>query len=268
VAHPTTRQFVHERAHQDVRIDGGGQDLFMADALVLLHGFSGTHRAWDAVIAELARGERYRPLALDLPGHGSAGGVRPITFESCSEHVLARAPARFALAGYSMGGRLALWIALARPERVSSLALISTTAGIENGAHRAHRRDADEQQARALEQAPFAEWIARWRAQPVFAGDPESVSRAAAEDQMRNDPSALAAALRGVGTGRMKPMWSRLGELQLPVTVIAGERDAEFSRLARRLAAAIAGAKLWRLPGGHALLLESPGEVAGALRGT
>ncbi len=52
------------------------------ETLVLLHGFGGTHRTWDAVIARLPP-ERYRPLAPDLPGHDAvrsaasdAAGVR------------------------------------------------------------------------------------------------------------------------------------------------------------------------------------------------
>src|ERR1700728_4014819 len=102
----------------------------MPESVVLLHGFGNTHRAWDGVIAALDR-ERYRPLALDLPGHGEAADAeRRITFAGCVEHVLARSPERFALCGYSLGGRVALHVALAAPERVSRLVLVSTSAGI------------------------------------------------------------------------------------------------------------------------------------------
>jgi len=74
------------------------------ESVVLLHGFSATRRSWDRVVALLDR-ERYRPLPLDLPGHGEAGAVRPITFDGCIAHVLAGAPDRFSLCGYSLGGR-------------------------------------------------------------------------------------------------------------------------------------------------------------------
>ena len=47
----------------------------MPETLVLLHGFSGTHRAWDEVIDRLDT-QRYRPLALDLPGHGGQADHR------------------------------------------------------------------------------------------------------------------------------------------------------------------------------------------------
>ena len=109
----------------------------MPESLVLLHGFSGTGRAWDGVAAALKR-EGYRSLAPDLPGHGAASGLQePITFEACVRHVLADAPERFALCGYSLGGRVALHVALSAPERVSRLVLVSSTAGIEDAAERA-----------------------------------------------------------------------------------------------------------------------------------
>ena len=102
----------------------------MPESLVLLHGFSGTRHAWDRVTAQLSA-QRYTPLALDLPGHGDAVEQdAPIGFDSCVAHVLARSPERFALCGYSLGGRVALHLALSAPERVSHLVLVSMSAGI------------------------------------------------------------------------------------------------------------------------------------------
>jgi 2-succinyl-6-hydroxy-2,4-cyclohexadiene-1-carboxylate synthase len=237
------------------------------ESLVLLHGFSGTRHAWDAVAAQLP-GQRYRALALDLPGHGDAAELQaPITFDSCVASVLARSPARFALCGYSLGGRLALHIALTAPERVARLILVSTSAGIEDANERAEHRAADHRLAHDLERIPFEQFIERWRTQPLFAGDPAEVAELAREDQRRNRPDALAAVLRGIGTGEMRPLWDRLGELTMPVTVVAGERDAKFRALGERMAAAIPDAELLIVPGGHGLALESPGALARALEG-
>jgi 2-succinyl-6-hydroxy-2,4-cyclohexadiene-1-carboxylate synthase len=236
--------------------------------LVLLHGFSGTRHAWDGVIARLDR-ERYRPLALDLPGHGEAPRTdAPITFDSCVAAVLDASPERFVLCGYSMGGRIALHVALAARERVERLVLVSSSPGIEDDEERAARRVADRRLADELETGAFEEFIDRWRAQPLFAGDPPEVLELAREDQRRNDPRRLAAALRGIGTGEMDSLWPRLGELAMPVTVLAGRRDAKFSRIGELIVDRLAGAELSLREGGHALALENPDAVARALEMT
>jgi 2-succinyl-6-hydroxy-2,4-cyclohexadiene-1-carboxylate synthase len=235
--------------------------------VVMLHGFSQTHRAFDGVIAALAA-ERYRPLAPDLPGHGAAGDRRPISVASCIEDLVASAPPRFALCGYSQGGRIALHLALAHPDRVSRLVLVSTTAGIEDPDAREARRRADEALAARVEREPLEDFVARWRDQPLFADEPAGVRAAAVADQLRNAPAGLAEALRGLGTGAMRPAWERLGELEVPVVVLAGERDQKFVGLGRRLVDALPDASLEIVPGaGHGLLLEAPQAVARALEG-
>jgi 2-succinyl-6-hydroxy-2,4-cyclohexadiene-1-carboxylate synthase len=230
----------------------------MPESVVLLHGFGGTHHAWDGVIAALDR-ERYLPLALDLPGHGGAAdSERPITFAGCVAHVLARGPERFTLCGYSMGGRVALHVALAAPARVSRLVLVSSTAGIADDAERARRRESDRALADELERIPFEDFIERWRTQPLFAEDPPDVGELARTDQRRNRPDALATVLRGIGTGEMQPLWGRLGELVMPVTVLVGERDEKFRALGERMVELLADAELIVAAGGHALPLENP----------
>lgn len=233
---------------------------------MLLHGFGATRRGWDAVVERLD-GERYRPLALDLPGHGEAGALRPVTVAACTEWVHTLSPRRFALAGYSMGGRIALRVALADPDRVSRLVLISTTAGIESEEQRIMRRAADEALAQRLGREPFEQFVRRWRAQPLFADDPPAVNEAARADQRRNDPQGLAAALRGIGAGALTPVWDRLGELAMPALVLAGQRDERYAAIGRRLADALPRGELRIVPGGHTLPLENPQAVADALDG-
>jgi 2-succinyl-6-hydroxy-2,4-cyclohexadiene-1-carboxylate synthase len=232
------------------------------ETLVLLHGFAGTRHTWDGVLERMGP-EGYLPLALDLPGHGEAADVEsPLTLESCVEYVLARCPERFALAGYSLGGRIALRVALEAPERVARLVLVSTTAGIGDAAERAARRRADRRLADELETGRYEDFIERWRTQPLFAEDPPAVGALAREDHRRNRPAALAGALRGLGTGEMQPLWDSLGALTMPVIVVVGERDQKFRALGERLAGLIAGSRLIVVPGGHALALENPAALA------
>lgn len=237
----------------------------MAETVVFLHGFGGTRHGWDRVIAALDP-QRYRPLALDLPGHGELSSYnRPITFAGCVEEVLAAAPEHFVLCGYSMGGRIAQHVALAAPERLRRLVLVSTSPGIEDPRERAQRRGADRHLADELERLPFKDFIEQWRTQPLFADDPPEVAALACEDQLRNDPRALAKAMRALGTGEMEPLWERLGELTMPATIVVGDRDAKFRALGERMLALLPEGRLARVLGGHRLPLESPAELAASL---
>ena len=238
----------------------------MPESVVLLHGFGGTSRTWDGIAARMSP-QRYRPVAIDLPGHGEAAASRPITFDACTEHVLARSPERFTLCGYSLGGRVALHVALAAPERVRRLLLLSTSAGIEDDRERARRRASDRLLIAELERLPLEQFIAHWNRQPLFAADPPAVGALAREQMRRNRADALAAVLTGIGSGEMQPLWPRLGELAMPATIIAGDRDRRYQALARRLVVLLPHAELAVIAGGHRLPLENPSGVVRALEG-
>ena len=236
----------------------------MPGDLVLLHGFTQTGRSWAPVVA--AVGARYRCFAPDLPGHGDAEGRRPASFGAVTAYLGALKPERFALCGYSMGGRLALAAALALPARVERLVLAGASPGLADPAERTARRAADEALATRIEADGVAAFVEAWSAQPLFAGQPRGIADFARADRLRNTAAGLAAALRGMGTGTMEPVWDRLGELRMPVTLIAGERDEKFRAIAQRMASAIPQATLVIAPGaGHAVHLEAPQVVAGAL---
>jgi 2-succinyl-6-hydroxy-2,4-cyclohexadiene-1-carboxylate synthase len=237
----------------------------MAPPLVLLHGFTQTRHSWEALIAALRPS---RPLAPDLPGHGSAADRRPASFSACAAYVRAFADGGpCTLCGYSLGGRIALYTALAMPGLAERLVLVGASPGIADDAERAQRRAADEALAERIEAAGIEAFAREWAAQPLFAGQPEPVAAAAHTDRLRNTPEGLAAALRGLGTGVMPPLWGRLGELRIPVTLIVGERDEKFRGIAERMQAALPDGRLVLVPhAGHAAHLERPDTVAAAVR--
>ena len=229
--------------------------------IVLLHGFTQTGRSWGPAIAAL--GERYRALAPDIRGHGSAADVRPVDFASVRADVLALSPERFMLGGYSMGGRIALSLALAAPARVERLVLVGASPGLAGAEERRARRVADEALAERIERNGIEAFAARWSSLPLFADQPPEVAAAAQATRLAQSPAGLAAALRGLGTGVMEPLWERLPRLTSPVTLIAGERDAKFRAIAERMAAALPDATLHVVAGaGHAVQLEQPEAVA------
>jgi 2-succinyl-6-hydroxy-2,4-cyclohexadiene-1-carboxylate synthase len=232
----------------------------MAPTLVLLHGFTHTGASWNRVVAAL--GESYRPLAPDIRGHGSASDREPVDIEHVIEDVAAVAPPSFVLAGYSMGGRIAVHAALALGERLERLVLISASPGLADAAERAARREADEQLAERIERLEIDEFAREWARTPVLGGLPPEVLAAVHADRLRSTPAGLARALRGLGTGALPSVWERLGELALPVTLIAGERDQKFRQIAERMSERLPAARMQIVAGaGHAVHLEMPERV-------
>ncbi len=235
----------------------------MAADLVLLHGFTQTGRSWQAVREALAG--RYRALAPDLPGHG-AFAERPASFSATDAYLRAVVDGPYVLAGYSMGGRIALHAALALGARLTRLVLIGASPGLADPAERAARRADDDKLAERIETIGVDAFVREWGAQALFAGIPRGIADLADADRRRNTAAGLASALRHLGTGVMPPLWDRLPELTLPVDMVVGERDEKFRAIAERMAAKLPAARLHVVPNaGHAVHLESPSAVADIL---
>ncbi len=238
----------------------------MARDTVLLHGFTHTGASWDPVVAAL--GESYRALAPDIRGHGARSELEPVTLEAVLDDLAGLAPARFTLVGYSMGGRIALHAARALGDRVERLVLIGASPGLADPDERAARRAADEQLAGEIEGMSIEQFAERWAQTPVLAGQPPEIAAAVHAVRLRNRPSGLARALRGLGTGALPPLWDRLGDVAMPVALVVGERDEKFRTTATRMAPALPGAQVIVVPNaGHAVHLEAPATVAAVIGG-
>lgn len=233
--------------------------------LVLLHGFTQTAQSW-APIVDLLAGT-FDIVLPDAPGHGGSAAVKADLWQTAA--LLAElAQGRASWAGYSMGGRTALHVALAHPEKVDKLVLISATAGIEHVAERAARREADEALAARVERGGLEAFLSEWLARPLFAT--LAADRAGLEARLANSPAGLASSLRLAGAGSQASLWGRLNELRaraLPVLLVVGEQDEKYRRLATRIARRIGGsADVLVVKGaGHACHLEQPAVVAAAV---
>lgn len=264
--------------------------------LLLLHGFTGDRRAWQGFVEAWRRlgnapGAHHRLphgrpadlrnigpriIALDLPGHGRspqpedpAAQTMPGVVSAVLATMDTLGIARAHLLGYSMGGRVALSLALAAPERVTSLGLIGASPGIADDAERAARAAADDALAARLEADGLPAFVDRWMAQPLFASQARLDPAIRARERRRRleqSPGGLAASLRQLGTGRMPPLWAALEGLAMPCLYLAGAEDAKFLDIGQQMAARSKQVTVVAVPGaGHAVQLERPEAVAAAL---
>ncbi|NNF64985.1 MAG: alpha/beta fold hydrolase [Acidimicrobiia bacterium] len=206
---------------------------------VALHGFTASGSAF----GELA-GLLQRPvIAPDLPGHGQSEAVADLTDALIAvAEVLRAVEAPRMLIGYSMGGRLALNVALDHPQLVDRLVLVSTGSGIDDDTLRSARRDSDGELADRLETMSIEDFLDEWLNNPIVALPPSmSDARVHADRAMRsaNQPTRLAAALRSLGQGCAPPLSERLGELSMPTLLVSGAKDAKYTEAMAHMATLI-----------------------------
>jgi 2-succinyl-6-hydroxy-2,4-cyclohexadiene-1-carboxylate synthase len=168
----------------------------------------------------------------------------------------------FHLLGYSMGGRLALYIALHYPNSVASLILESASPGLADDAARQLRRQQDNALADRIERDGIVTFIEFWTQLSLWESQqqlPEKVRAALYQRRLQNDPIGLANSLRGMGTGVQPSLWSQLGTLQMPTHLIVGALDQKFVAIAHEMAAAMDAVRLDVVAGaGHTVHLERP----------
>lgn len=246
-------------ARYHVELAGSGPSL------LLLHGFTGSAATWQPFRAAFAS---MRTIAPDWLGHGRSDSPRdPARYrmENAVEDVITILDTigerRVNVLGYSMGGRVALALALAHPERVAALVLESASPGLASADERQARRAADEALADFIEQEGMEGFVNRWESQPLFASQrrlTDGVRRHLREQRLAASPDGLARSLRGLGTGVQPSLWEQLAALAPPTMLIYGELDEKFVAIGRAMAAA-PRIELRIVPdAGHAVHLEQP----------
>jgi 2-succinyl-6-hydroxy-2,4-cyclohexadiene-1-carboxylate synthase len=254
--------------HLNVEDSGEGPPL------LLLHGFTGSAATWRP-FAEAFAG--FRRIAVDLIGHGGSDAPadeRRYAMERCIDDLTAVLDAlgieRAHVVGYSMGGRVALHLAAAHPERMALLTLESTSPGIADPEERRLRAAQDRALADDIEREGVAAFVERWEALPMWASLsrlPPDVRSRQREQRLRNSARGLANSLRGMGAGAQTPLHERLGEIARPALLLAGRLDAKYAAMAREMAARLPDARVTIVPdAGHAVHLERPHEFARAAR--
>ena len=238
--------------------------------LVFLHGFLGSHRDFIHLATELNQSKLkpYNCLLLDLPGHGKSLGLpdRTYTLQGAAEAVLDTLDHgnidRPILYGYSMGGRLALYLALRWPDRFSSAFLESTSPGLATASEQSARFQHDKRLAQSI-QTDFPEFLNNWYQADLFKSLKTHPSFPQLLDRRhQNDPDELTRSLLNMGTGSQPSLWSELPQAKIPLHLIVGTADPKFCAINQKIQQLCPTAQLHQIPNiGHNLHVEAPNAI-------
>ncbi|MDZ8054728.1 MAG: 2-succinyl-6-hydroxy-2,4-cyclohexadiene-1-carboxylate synthase [Aulosira sp. ZfuVER01] len=214
--------------------------------ILFLHGFMGNIDEFDEAIKLLY--DEFSYLTIDLPGHGKTqvlGSDEYYTMPNTAQALINLLDElqinQCFLVGYSMGGRLALYLTLHFPERFYKVLLESASPGLVTEAERLERIKSDSQIARKLtrsiEKIDFSAFLSNWYNQPIF-GDIKNHPKYnfMLESRLQNHPLELDKSLRFMGTGCQTSLWEKLKENKIPLLLLAGEYDEKFIDINQKMA--------------------------------
>lgn len=236
------------------------------EALLLLHGFTGSKDTWSPVAARLSA--HFTVITMDLPGHGKTKCDMPKTMETFADdlaslldhlqiktcHVL----------GYSMGGRTALSFAMYYPDYVDTLILESASAGLQTEEERALRIAHDTKLANRLLVDGVQAFVDFWESIPLFDTQkrlPQETREKIRKERLSQSKTGLSNSLLHMGTGVQPCWWDTLHKLTMPVLLLAGGEDQKFVKLNKKMLAQLKHATLMMVEGaGHTIHVEQAEE--------
>ncbi|MBD2189590.1 2-succinyl-6-hydroxy-2,4-cyclohexadiene-1-carboxylate synthase [Pseudanabaena mucicola] len=212
--------------------------------ILFLHGFMGDCFEFQTAIATLSK--QFYCMAIDLLGHGQTQEInrsteqeRPYTFESVATLIIKFIEAlglvdhkRIFLVGYSMGGRIALYLAIHFPQYFSKVVLESASAGLASEQAKQDRLAQDLQIATKLETIDLRLFLENWYQQPIF-GNLQSHPQfpQMLKHRLTNSVKNLAKSLRNLSTGKQPSLWQELCDNQVPLLLLVGELDRKFVQI-------------------------------------
>ncbi len=218
--------------------------------ILFLHGFLGDCDDFYQVTSLFS--DEFCCLTVDLPGHGKTivtGGDEYYTMGHTALGLIQFLNRlnidKCFLVGYSMGGRLALYLTIHFPHRFTKVVLESASPGLKTQEEQLLRIARDIQLAKELEMKNFRVFLNNWYKQPIFSSlkkyDNFDIILAR---RLKNKPSELAKSLRNLSTGIQPSLWKNIKDNQIPLLLLVGEYDEKFKLINQEMAAISKGVEL------------------------
>lgn len=234
------------------------------EPLVLIHGLADDHRAWRRTLPDLAL--RHRVILYDLRGHGQTTvGSADGSLHQLGQDLVGLMDAigleKADVAGFSLGGTIAMRVAIDRPDRVGRLVLVATSSRVGRAAAEWYRQraamvDRNDPQLRQTLDRDTAD---------VYAQSPEQLEEGTSiRRQSTADPRGYGNACTAMAGLNGAPLDPELGRVAAPTLIVASDKDQHCPpKAAEIIAAGVPGSRLEILPdAGHAIPVEKPRELA------
>ncbi|SRR5712692_4026291 len=245
-------------------IDVSWSEVGRGEPLVLIHGLADDHRAWRKVLPVLML--RNRLMLYDLRGHGETSlGSPDGTLKQLGDDLVRLLDALQVdsanVAGFSLGGTIAMRVAIDHPERLRGLVLVATSSRVGRAVAEWYQQRVDmvngkDPQLRATLDRDTAD---------VYAESPEELEAGLfIRRQSTADPRGYGNACAAMAALHAAPLDPELGRISAPTLIVASDLDRHCPpKAAQIIAAGIEGSRLEVIAGaGHPIALERPTELA------
>jgi len=244
------------------------------DYIFFIHGFTGNAKDWDDIIPRINK--KFACIAIDLIGHGKSDSPEELSyyFSTSISRQISFIISQYTnqpviLAGYSMGGRVALNFAIENPESIRALILESASAGIDDEQLRLERISSDEQLAFFIKNNSIGKFADYWMNIDLFSSQknlPKKKLKKVRSSKLTNNKTGLANSLLGFGTGKMAPLFGRLKFFTPKTLLITGEFDIKYCDINSGMAEVLPRSRHLTInDAGHNVHLEQPAKFAEAI---
>ncbi len=242
--------------------------------IFFLHGFTGISEDWNAVLPGID--DKFNKITIDLLGHGKSDFPNDpslygweLQVEQLNKIITHFTEEKVILAGYSMGGRLALCYTFTYPERVLGLILESTSPGFKDKSEREKRIKEDEELAGYISTHSSEDFIDLWMNKEIFATQlrfSEVKRDEIKKRKLRNNRIGLSNSLLGFSTGKMPDLYSNLSKLTVRTLLLSGDLDTKFTKINKGIVKKLPSAKhLVIKNAGHTVHLEESEKFVSAV---
>lgn len=224
---------------------------------------------WQIIIQNLA--SEYHCIAPDLPGHGQS--INNISQNSLNIANTAKFIVNILqqnnlincnLLGYSMGGRIAIYLAIHYPDLFNKIIIESAQPGIKDKKERNQRKNQDLALSKKIKSEELSEFLNYWYNQPLFSTLKNHKNFAnLLQSRLKNNPELLSQSLIEMGTGTQPSLWNKLNKIKNSCLMITGEHDLKYQKIFSKMHKEILLSKFVIIKNcGHNVHFENPQEFS------